>query len=214
MALTGLVRHHLEESRAGIGDAVLLEDVHRIRHQDHRVQQAHQLGSLHVQIVDVETVEMGDSALGVRSGPVVEPQRRLSHHPGGAARHARGGLGPHRQHLFIEHTLRISVSSSLRGRQVRGEWINENPCTGIRPGWHHRQRRPPGLHRHTDAPQGGGAGPARWIDRGEHRQGPGRQGGEGPKTSRRRARSSFPRRPATSPDRSSASTADLVPSAG
>src|SRR6478752_7193759 len=63
---------HLEEGGACVGNPVLLEHIHRVRHQDHGVQQVHQPQCLRRQVVDVEPVEVRDRPLGVRCDGVVE----------------------------------------------------------------------------------------------------------------------------------------------
>ena len=62
---------------------------------------------------------------GVAAGHRRQPQRRLPLHPGGTARHDRGGLGPHRQHLLVEHPLGSAVHVALRGRQVGRQWAHQ-----------------------------------------------------------------------------------------
>ena len=46
---------------------------------------------------------------GLAAGDRRQPQRRLPHDPGGAARHGRGRVGTHRQHLVVEHAFRRAL---------------------------------------------------------------------------------------------------------
>ena len=81
---------HVEERGAGVGDAGLLEDVHRVRHEDHRVEQLQEPLGVLGQVVEVEAVEVGDGLLGPGGDGVVELPQLVE-----GLRQARGvALGP------------------------------------------------------------------------------------------------------------------------
>ena len=88
---------------------------------------------------------------GLAAGDRRQPQRGLPHDPGGAARHAGGRVGTHRQYLLVQHAFRCSVHVSLCSGQVRGQRAHQVAGARVRAQRHHGQRRAAGIHRHPDA---------------------------------------------------------------
>ena len=64
-------------------------------------------------------------AVGSRDGG--QPARTVHLHPGGAARHARRAMGPHRQHLVLERPGRTIPDGRLRQLQGRGHRLHQVP---------------------------------------------------------------------------------------
>ena len=90
---------------------------------------------------------------GLAAGHRRQPQRRLPLRPGGTARHGRGRLGPHRQHLVVEHAFGPALHVAICGGQVGGQRPHQVTRARIRTQRHHRERGAARLHRHPDAAQ-------------------------------------------------------------
>ena len=71
-----------------------------------------------------------------------EPHRHVPLHAGGAARHARGEVGPHREHLVVERADGSSEHVALRVVEGRHDRHDEVVGARARTARHHRQHDP------------------------------------------------------------------------
>ena len=152
------------------------------------------------------------TAREVAPDPRGQPHRHLPLLPGGRARHDRGRLGPHRQHLVVERPERPAAHDALR--RVQGRRDRASPrrsrSSSARRASRSTPSRPASSTRRCSGRREA-EGPARARASSTTRRTRRCVGSAGPRTSRPPARSSSATRPATSPGRSSGSTAGATP---
>ncbi len=149
--------------------------------------------------------------LGARAGG--QPDRHVPLPPAGGAGHDRGRVGTDRHHLVVERAVGVADPGALLGVEGRRGGADQDAGAGTRPVRDHREhdpapgRRHPHVHGRAIRPGSGRRG----DDQGSWPRGARSAGWACPRTSRPPRPSCAPTTPATSPGRSSASTAATTP---
>ena len=86
-----------------------------------------------------------------------QPHRDVPLPPGRGPRHARGGLGPHRDDLVVERAVGCGADGALRRVEGRRHRPHQGAGGRVRAARHHGEHDPARIHRHADGPPRRGA---------------------------------------------------------